>query len=262
MKVSIALLYLLINRMIPRRDTLMRRDHKPYDTGAEDLSSASEAIHKVIDWWTGSAVPPQVVAFLKAHGHDKIKSLTVGRAPISKTLDLALDLMSGGKYGQVKKKLGYDTFFHLFLVINGKHRIEKNELFNIIPYSKADGEEDMPVSMEGKDITISEFMEKGSKGDEQNFYRQYNAFGANCQAMVMKLLTRNHLMTGEIAHFVKQNVEEYAKENDLVDKAKAITDIGSVLNRLLQLATGGKRHFSVGGVVGKRSGLLRSKPCR
>jgi len=239
-----------------------RREAKPYDTGAEDLSSASEAVHKALDWWTGSAVPPQVAAFLKAHGEDKVTSLQVGRVPVSKTLELALDLMSGGKFGQVKKKLGYDTFFHLFVVINGKHRLEKNELFNIIPYSKAAGEEDVPVSLEGKDITISQFLANGSKGDETNFYRQYNAFGANCQAMVMKLLSRNHLVTAEITQFVKQSVEEFARENDLIDRAKALTDVGSVLNRLLQLATGGKRHFSVGGVVGKRGGLVRNKPCR
>lgn len=246
--------------MIARRDFTVRRERKPYDTGTDSVSDTAEAIHKALDWWTGSAVPPQVVAFLKAHGEDKVTSLQVGRVPVSKTLELALDLMSGGKFGQVKKKLGYDVFFHLFVVINGKHRLEKNELFNIIPYHKADGEEDMPVSLEGKDITISQFLEKGSKGDEANFYRQYNAFGANCQAMVMKLLSRNGLMTGDIAHFVKQNVEDFARENDLVDKAKAVTDIGSVLNRLLQLATGGKRHFSVGGVV--RGGLLRHNKAR
>ena len=186
----------------------------------------------------------------------------VGRTPIVRHLELAIDVMSGGKFGQIKKKLGYDVFFHLFVVINGKHRLEKNELFNIIPYSKAAGEEDMPVSLEGKDLTISQFMANGSKGDETDFYRQYNAFGANCQAMVMKLLSRNRLVTADIVHFVRQSVEEFARDHDLVDKAKAVTDIGSVINRLIQLATGGKKHFSVGGVVGKRNGLLRRNKSR
>lgn len=229
---------------------MLPRNRPSHAKGAEDVSEASEAIHKVIDWWTGTTVPPQVANFLKSHGEDKITSLSVGRTPISKTLDLALDVMSGGKFGQIKKKLGYDKFFHLFVIINGKHRIEKNELFNIIPYSKGSEEEDIPVSLEGKDLTISQFMANASKGDETNFYRNYNAFGANCQAMVMKLLSRNHLVTAEIVQFVKQNVEEYAKEHDLVDTSKAITDIGSIVNRLLQLVTGGKRHFSIGGRVG------------
>jgi hypothetical protein len=231
-----------------------RKENKSrkFATGVEDLSASAEGIHKVLDWWSGTAVPPSVASFLKAHGADPITSLAVGRTPISKTLDLALDVISGGKFGQIKKKLGYDQFFHLFIIVNGKHRIEKNELFNIIPYSKASDEEDVPVDLGGKQITISEFLENGSKGDETNFYRHYNAFGANCQAMVLKLLSRNHLMTPAIQAFVKQNVEEYAREHDLLGTAKAITDVGSVLNRLLQLATGGKRHFSVGGVVGRR----------
>lgn len=234
-----------------------RKKPRKYDTGTDSVSAATEAVHKVIDWWTGTAIPPAIASFLKAHGDEKVTSLKVGRTPISKTLDLALDVMSGGKFGQVKKRLGYDKFFHLFVVVNDKWRIEKNELFNIISYSKADGEEDMPVSLEGKDFTIGEFLERASKGDETNFYRQYNAFGANCQAMVMKLLTRNHLMTAEIQNFVKQNIEEYAREHDLIDKAKAITDVGSIMNRLLQLATGGRRHFSVGGAV--RDGLLHGR---
>lgn len=230
----------------------IHRPSKAYATGAEDVSASAEGIHKVLDWWSGTAVPPSVASFLKAHGEDPVTSLAVGRTPISKTLDLALDVMSGGKFGQIKKKLGYDQFFHLFLIVNGKHRIEKNELFNIIPYSKASDEEDIPVDLGGKTMTISEMMQNASKGDETNFYRNYNAFGANCQAMVLRLLSRNHLMTPTIQAFVKQNVEEYAKEHDLLSNAKAVTDVGSVLNRLLQLVTGGKRHFSVGGIVGRR----------
>jgi len=227
------------------------RTRRAYDTGTENVA---EAFHRVLDWWTGTAVPPQVARFLKAHGDEPITSLKVGRTPISKTLELALDVISGGKFAQVKKKLGYDKFFHLFVVINDKHRIEKNELFNIIPYVKAEGEEDMPVSLD-EHLTISEFLERASKGNETEFYRQYNAFGANCQAMVLRLLARNHLTTPEIQQFVKQNVEEYAREHDLIDKAKAITDVGSVLNRLLQLATGGRKHFSTGGII--RGGLVR-----
>ena len=248
--------------MIPRNRTVInrhvRKDEQQMATGSEDVSAVSEAVHKVIDWWSGTAVPPQVANFLKTHGEDKITDLMIGRTPISATLDLALDVMSGGKFGQIKKKLGYDTFFHLFIVINGKHRIEKNELFNIIPYHKEAGEEDMPVPIRS-DQTISQFMANGSKGDDTNFYRNYNAFGANCQAMVIRLLSANHLITDQIRHFIKQNVEEFAREHDLLNQSKAITDVGSVINRLLQFVTGGKKHFSVGGRVGL---LMRNKPRR
>jgi hypothetical protein len=246
--------------MIPKNRTVIgriRKDELQMATGAEDVSAVSEAVHHVIDWWSGTTVPPQVANFLKSHGEDKITDLMIGRTPISATLDLALDVMSGGKYGLIKKKLGYDTFFHLFIVINGKHRIEKNELFNIVPYHKEAGEEDMPIPIRS-DQTISQFMANGSKGDETNFYRNYNAFGANCQAMVIRLLSANHLITEPIRHFIKQDVQEFAREHNLVDTSKAITDVGSVVNRLLQLVTGGKKHFSVGG----RVGLLMRKPRR
>lgn len=222
--------------------------HKPkFDIGGDLVDYAVEGVHKLIDWWTGSAVPSKVSNFLKQHGDEPIESLKVVRVPIYKTLDLAVDIMSGGKFGQIKKRLGYDKFFHLLVVINGKWTLEKNELFNVKPYHKQTDEEEVNVPLGGKTLTISEFLQKASEGDEKAFYRDYDAFGANCQAMVIRLLSRNHLLTPDIQSFVKQDVESFVREmQPEVERAKNVTNVASLVNRLLQLVSGGRLSFAVG----------------
>lgn len=217
-----------------------------YDTGG-DVDTLVEGVHKVLDWFSGSAMPPKVKNFLKSHGEEKITSLKVARVPISKVLDLVVDVISEGKYAQVKNKLGYDKMFHLFVIVNDKYILEKNELFNVKNYTKSKDEEVVNISL-NKDLTIGEFMRKASEGDEEKFYRHYDAFGDNCQAMVIRLLSKNGLLTDSVRTFVKQDVETIVKETgDTAKKAGHITNIGSILNRLLQMASGGKYSFSVGG---------------
>jgi len=220
--------------------------NKSYGVGGDLVDSAVEGVHKLLDWWTGSAIPPKVANFLKSNGEDKITSLEVARVPIWKTLDLALDIMSGGEFGKVKKKLNYDKMFHLYVIVNGKWILEKNELFNVKPYSSSKDEEKINVNV-NKDITISDFLKKASEGNEKSFYRDYDAFKSNCQDMVLRLLRSNGLLTNEISSFVKQPIEEIAKEiKPTTETAKNITNVGSLINRLLQLASGGKYSFAVG----------------
>lgn len=231
--------------MFPRSH--YKRQSPKYDIGGDLADAASEAIHKVIDWWTGSPIPTKVSNFLKQHGDEPIESLKVVRVPIYKTLDLAVDVMSGGKFGEIKKRLGYDKFFHLFVVINGKHALEKNELFNVKSYTPQKDEESVDVPLTNKGITISDFLKNASEGDEKAFYRDYDAFGANCQQMVIRLLSKNHLLTPTIQSFVKQDVETFVKElKPTAKRAKNITNVASVVNRLLQLVSGGRLSFATG----------------
>jgi len=242
--------------MLPRSH--YKRHHRGYDVGGDLADAAVEAVHKIIDWWSGSPMPTKVSVFLKQHGEEPITSLKVARVPIYKTLDMAVDVMSGGKFGEIKKKLGYDKFFHLLVVINGKYVLEKNELFNVKTYTKQKDEESIDVPIPG-DVTISDFLKKASEGDEKAFYRDYDAFGANCQQMVIRLLSRNHLLTPAIQSFVKQDVESFVKEmKPTAERAKNVTNVASLVNRLLQLVSGGRLSFAKGseGVPVKRSDVI------
>jgi hypothetical protein len=211
-----------------------------------------EEIHKLIDWWSGTQVPPKIANFLRDHGSEQIQSLAVARAPISKVLDLAIDIVSAGKYGLIKDRVGFDHMFHLGVIINGRWFLEKNEMFNIRPYSAHPKEEKRDVPVSG-DLTIAQFMQRASQGDEVAFYRQYDPFGKNCQAMVLKLLRANGLLTDDLKKFIHQDVSTIANEIPETHKtSKDITDVASLVSRLLQIVSRGRLSLAVGGVVRRR----------
>jgi len=223
-----------------------------YGIGGDLVDTVVEAGHKILDWFQGTQMPPKIQNFLKAHGEEKITSLKVGRTPIAKALDLVLDVMSAGKYEEVKKKLSYDKFFHLYVIINDAYILEKNELFNQRGYSANKDEETINISV-NKDITINQFVKAASEGDEKAFFRDYNAFDANCQSMVLKLLSSSGLLTSQARTFIKQDIKQVAEEiGDTTAHAKNITNIGSLLNRLLQIGSGGKLSFATGGRIRSR----------
>jgi hypothetical protein len=185
--------------------------------------------------------------FLKQHGEEKITSLTAVRKPIAKAVRLGFDMLTGGAFEAAHKKLGVDNFFHLFLVVNGKYRIEKNEVVNYVAYSKASDEEDMSVPLKGE-LTINELIQTAAKGNEKSFWLDYNPLGNNCQAWVSTVLQKNSLMTPAISAFVKQDMEKLLKElpGYTESTAKDITDTASYINRILQLTTGGRVGFAIG----------------
>ena len=187
--------------------------------------------------------------FLKSHGQETITSLKTGRSPIQKAVRLGFDLISGGAFEQAHKKLGVDNFFHLYLIINDKYIIEKNETVNYKPYTKQPQEETLSVPV--KDITIDQLVQNGAKGNEKSFWVEYNPLGNNCQQWVSKILSKNNLMTPEISSFVNQDMEALLKElpGYVPETTKSITDVASFANRIIQKLTGGKLGFAIGGAI-------------
>ena len=200
----------------------------------------------ILDWLLGYE-STRFKQFLKQHGEEKITSIDAVRKPIASAVRLGFDMITGGAFEAAHKKLGVDNFFHLFLVVNGKYRIEKNEVVNYVAYSKASDEEDMSVPIKGE-LTIDELIQRAAKGNEKAFWLEYDPLGNNCQAWVSTVLQRNNLMTPAISAFVKQDMERLLKELPDYTKstAKDITDTASYVNRILQLTTGGRVGFAVG----------------
>lgn len=212
---------------------------------SDDTNSKVEAGHDILDWLLGSSIPTKAQNFLKEHSDEKIDSLAIGRTPINKTLDLALDIMSGGKLGQIKKQLEYDKFFHLYIIVNKKWVFEKNELYNIKPYHPAKDEEVLEVPLK-KDLTIGELFKNASEGNEKAFWREYSPFTKNCQYSVIQILKKNGLMKSEYTDFIKQPLEEFLKEmHPTTELARKITNVGAIINRLLQYMSGGKYSISL-----------------
>ena len=199
--------------------------------------------------------------FLKSHGSEEITSIEIGRVPLSKAIRFGFDLLTSGKFEEAHKKLGVDNFFHLFLVINGKYLLEKNQDVTYHSYHAVSNEEKINVPLHGQ-FTINELIEKASKGNEKAFWGEYSPLSNNCQAWVSIVLSKNGLQSETTRSFVNQDMKSLLESlpDYTSHVSSTITDVASVINRILQLTTGGKFGYSIGngdlGLVNRRKGVL------
>jgi hypothetical protein len=175
---------------------------------------------------------------LKEYGSIPIKRIVISRTPIMKSLDKVLSLVSSGKWDELKKKYGYEKFFHLALVCyldNGKMVVvEKNETIDITTnWLHDDQTETMDVNMGGKAgvLTIDEMVENcRKKFSSDQAYFKYDAFGqSNCQDFALDCLEQSGISDADVKKFVYQDVGELVKElPSFAQKiAKGATDIGA-----------------------------------
>jgi hypothetical protein len=204
-------------------------------------------IKKLGNWLFGAATT-RVKNFLKEHGDDKITSLEVGRTPVKGAIDKTINLLSGGKYQDAKDKEGYDKFFHTFIIVNGKYRLEKNQTFNIINYSKSEDEENETVKAPNK--TINEFVQAGvDKMGEDDFFGDYTALEKNCQWFLKNLLNANGITSAN--KFIFQDVKSIKESVGDVTNVVAdeTTDLASGIDKLVSWISGGKLGLRRGGKV-------------
>jgi NADPH-dependent 7-cyano-7-deazaguanine reductase QueF-like protein len=224
-----------------------------YEVGTEALpADNSQVVEKSLDTFLNSVIPVKVQNWLKANQNVEIKTLQVGRTPLKQWVNTALNIITAGQWNKVKKEVGYDKLFHLYLIINGKWLVEKNEVFNVKAYSSSSGEEKIEIPV-AKPITIGEMF--SNVKNPENFYSNYDAFNNSCQDAVLYLLQQNNQsfnVTADVKRFIKQDVSNLLQNQKIRESTKTIktiTNIGATMNKLLQYVSGGKLSFARGGII-------------
>lgn len=219
---------------------------KPLKKPLPKYSIGGDIVKAGLDWLLGYE-STRFKQFLSSHGNDIIESLEVGRVPIQNMVNMAMNVMSAGKFNEIKKETGVDDYFHLYLIINRKFIIEKNEVVNIKPYKKDSKETTYNVPVD-KQLTINELIHNAAEGDERGFWLEYNPISANCQMWVSRVLRKNGLMNDGINSFTNQNMEPLVRglPEWTKIKSKEITDVASYVNRILQKVSGGRLGFARG----------------
>jgi len=194
----------------------------------------------------GSTLPKRVRTFIEKEAETPITSIKVCRTPVSSTIVKILNTVSFGLLNKIQQRMGYDKMFHLFLVINGKYVMEKNQVLNIgSSYSSSNNEECQDVPLKGNEITIGEFVSNTEKRMGSRFYK-YDAFnqkgGGNCQDFVKNALASNGLDTQ--SSFVDQKAEQIAKglPSYVKEGSRTVTDLaalGDYLRQAIGLKKGG-----------------------
>jgi hypothetical protein len=172
---------------------------------------------------------------LKKYGNYEIVNMEVRRDPIIKVIDTALNLVSLGKWEELKKKYNFDKLWHLYMIftinMNGQRKdilVEKNQSINIsdsIP-PKTEQTKSLMIGT-NKGLTLNSLLENtlNKVGKDQFFI--YDPFGdRNCQSFLRDLMTANGIYNDRIAKFVFQDIADLAKQiGNTTVIAKGITDL-------------------------------------
>jgi len=177
-------------------------------------------------------LPKSFRLFLKAHGSEPITKLEITRTPIDNVAKGLLNVLTLGKWDDIKKKAEVDKLFHVALRINDKYYMEKTAQPNLKAGDPIMNDETeslvIPVRpMVGKsEVTIAEFIERGMKqmGDK---YSSYNGFTSNCQDFIRAHLRASALLTEGIDKFLKQDIKRLIEETPSLSQylGEKITDL-------------------------------------
>lgn len=209
-------------------------------------------------------------ANLDKYGDYTINYIQLRRVPVSSALDLALQGVSLGEWERLKKKYGFDHFFHLSMVVNlrgakdivlntgrkmtvGKQlAIEKLEVVSVNEnIMVGEGMETQDVPLAGKTFSINDMFRKARDRVGDGTFFAYSALQKNnCQDFIGLLLDVEGLYRAEEKAFVYQNISELVAELPAFTKgfAQTVTDLGALVNK----ATG------IGGAMPYR-GLLQKQ---
>lgn len=251
------------------------------------IDNAKERIARAILGDKNKDLPKKVREFLQAHGNEPITSITICREPIAAPIKSILNLATSGQVNKTITANGWDSFFHLWMNINGKYAVEKNE---IITVGKArTGKDELPIKVPIREkapeikprltpeerkklnpterekyqadrnnalyyknkgpegITIGDMFRNAQNGMGQSFFT-YDMVN-NCQAFILGLLKYSNLGTNESRDFIYQDA------SDVITALGTTGEAGA--NWITR--TAGKAHQTIQELFMKQGSVVRAK---
>jgi hypothetical protein len=190
--------------------------------------------------------PPKVRRLLKQIGDYPINEAYVRRDPIQSTINKALNLITFGKWDEVRKKYAYDKLFHLGLEVYVETPdgvkpfvIEKNQVINVEPAKPRTDQTEFEKVNLGSTKTLHILLDAGKSVLRDKFFT-YDAFYNNCQNFIMAILQGEGLLTGDLKTFILQPVDKLVEELPSYTSkiARAVTDVAA----LADVAIEGRGH--------------------
>ena len=192
-----------------------------------------------------------MIARMEKEGEDIITQIQIIRKPVEEYVKFLLQGISKGTYDDAVKNSPYDKMFHLGIRLNGKYRLEKNEVISLSHDAKnlEDGAECLRVAIPRGDdkspITIRSLLDKTKEDMGPLAFTDYNARSNNCQDFVMAVLNANGLCTELLESFTHQNAESIFQGMPGVVSAIAetLTDVAAAADATAEKSRSGFRKF-------------------
>ena len=234
---------------------------KAYDYVATKASDAFDYIKKAVSITDYSDTTKK---YLQQYGHLPILAIELRRAPLNFAIDLALQGVSTGKWMELKKKYGFDEFYHLSMLVTLGGAVEqKRQNGRIVKYHKKlaieklavvsinenitieSDMETLPINVPNRTTTIQNMFDKAREKYGDTRFFTYSALGNNnCQNFIRMLLEVEGLYSEEAKRFVFQDISELVKELPESTKtiSQGLTDIGALANKYLGVGGSKKTH--------------------
>lgn len=212
-----------------------------------------ERLKGIYDALVGNpSLPKSFRKLLDKYKDVPIKQITVKRTPISNVVEGLMNLITLGKWKEIKGN--YDKMFHLYAVLtleNGKRLLlEKNErpvLSESIPADTKETES-TGVNMPSP-IRLGDFIGKTIKGMSLESYVTYDGFRSNCQGFIRAHLLYNQLLTPPLLSFIFQDTKQLIEKTPSFSQwlGKKVTDIAGTGRQLWEEIA-----YKKGGMIGKK----------
>lgn len=178
----------------------------------------------------------KIKKILKEYGNENIVSIRIGRRPINKLVEKAFNIISIGKWNELRNQYYYDKLFHLFLIITlqdgTKLSLEKNDIVNMnVNDSRCNesGVDCIEIEYPQNSMTVNDLVMKPLDRIGKNNYFVYDPFKLNCQIFIKSVLETFGLYNSNINNFVYQDLTNIIKNLPFYVKwtGKAVTDISA-----------------------------------
>lgn len=182
-------------------------------------------------------------------GNVPITAIEILKSRVNPKLEATINILSMGKFNQLKQQNNIETFFHLALAVtlqNGQQYImEKNEVIEVQPYTnKYPDAQRMSIMQIPPDLTMNQLLDGALKLMGPTRFYDYQAFGGqggsnNCQDFVLAMIDSANMQNKFIYRFAKQDLSGLNKGfansafSAIPTVVKGITRMGSFMSRII-----------------------------
>jgi hypothetical protein len=166
----------------------------------------------------------------------QINRIVIGREPVQGIIQKVINWISGGDYKRKLDELGYDTAYHLYMVLcftDGSYlQLEKNARVTL---SKSSGPPAGGITIDVKPpVTLGALFSVTLKAIGDHEFFQYSADKNNCQKFLNDVLRANGLSTAASTKFIMQDAKALIGTLSETQQAlaQAATDLGGKLEQV------------------------------
>jgi hypothetical protein len=171
-----------------------------------------------------------------------VERMMVVRTPVQEYVGRLMNVITIGKYSDAIAQSPYDGMFHLSLLINGRYKLEKNEVITLSDsgplFSIPEGSEitavHIPRGVDASLLSVRNLLHNTRDHMGHERFSNYCAMENNCQDFILAVLRSNGLASPDLVCFVKQDAEvifnKLPSHTPIV--AKKLTGAAAIGNKL------------------------------